>query len=79
MPVAVSCELSEVGIRHLPMPHDSPDFYVGERQIVGPELVPRRILDSADDLSGCGRGSTRPQQESDKTALGEGARGEFCV
>ena len=74
LPFAASCELSEVGIRHLSVTDHTTDLDVGERDTVRPELVTVRTFDRADDIPSDCRGLPRPDQETNKTPLRDRAR-----
>ena len=79
LPLAVSRELREVGIRYLSVADHTADLDVGERDSVRPELVAVRILDCADDFPSSRRGLTRPDQEPNKTPLCDRARRKSCA
>jgi len=48
--VASSCELSKVGIGHLPVTDHAIKLHISERDTVRPELVAVSTLDCADDI-----------------------------
>jgi len=77
--VASSCELSKVGIRHLPVTDHTIKLHISERDTVRPELVALSTLDCADDILRSHRRLAGPQQESNETSLCDWTRRKSCI